>query len=605
MLAVLLGDSDALTPLKGLIIERTEGNPFFMEEMVQALFEQGVLARNGAVRLNKQLGDIRVPPTVQGVLASRIDRLPSAEKELLQTLAVLGREFPLALIKRVTGKPDTELEQMLSHLQLGEFIYEQPATADVEYQFKHALTQEVAYNSVLTERRRSLHERAAQAIEALYAESLEDHLPELARHYDCAGNVAKAVQYQGRAGRRAAQQMAHPEAIGYLSRALESLKRLPEGTDRDRQELDLQVELGWSLFVLNPASAERELALLRTQQLGENLGDSTRLMEAILALGHLRQARHEFGWARELAQKALALAEAANAQPTVAGGHSILGMTLVYMGELQAAREHLEFGVAPLGAGPLQGFAEVTYVRGAAVALPATLLLLGYPDSALRINREFLKARLSDPVWTASNLLGDALLHCQLRDSRSVQKRAEELLSIASEHGIFFHITLATFLRGWAFADQGRNQEGIAEMLRNIPTFGGWHAQLAESFGKNARPEEGLAVVAEALREGERTGERMFQARLYGIQGELTLMRNPSDEAQAERSFRTAIEIARRQSARFYELRATVSLGRLLKRQDKTEEAREMLRKIYNWFTEGFEFSDLKDAKALLQELGA
>src|SRR5262249_18373764 len=161
---------------------------------------------------------------------------------------------------------------------------------------------------------------------------------------------------------------------GYLSRALESLKRLPEGTDRDRQELDLQVELGWSLFVLNPASAERELALLRTQQLAEKLGDSARLMEAVLALGHLRQARHEFGWARELAQKALALAEAANAHATVAGGHSVLGMTLVYLGELQAAREHLEFGVAPLGAGPLQGFAEVTYVRGAAVALPGTLL---------------------------------------------------------------------------------------------------------------------------------------------------------------------------------------------------------------------------------------
>jgi len=152
---------DGIAALKRLIIERTEGNPFFMEEMVQALFEQGVLARNGAVKLAKPLDAIRVPPTVQAILASRIDRLPAADKELLQTLAVLGREFSLSLLKLVSGKSDDELERMLSELQLGEFIYEQPAIPDIEYQFKHALTQEVAYNSVLSERRRVSHERAA------------------------------------------------------------------------------------------------------------------------------------------------------------------------------------------------------------------------------------------------------------------------------------------------------------------------------------------------------------------------------------------------------------------------------------------------------------
>ncbi len=145
---------DGIEALKRLIIERTEGNPFFMEEMVQALFEQGVLARNGAVKMARPLDEIRVPPTVQAILASRIDRLPAAEKELLQTLAVLGREFSSVLVKHVAGKSDDELERMLSALQLAEFIYEQPAMGDVEYTFKHALTLEVAYNSVLSERRR-------------------------------------------------------------------------------------------------------------------------------------------------------------------------------------------------------------------------------------------------------------------------------------------------------------------------------------------------------------------------------------------------------------------------------------------------------------------
>src|SRR5271166_6217612 len=193
LLTALMGDDESTLPLKRLIIERTEGNPFFMEEMVQALFEQGVLARNGAVKLVKPLDEIRVPPTVQAILASRIDRLPAAEKELLQTLAVLGREFHLGLIKRVTGKSDDELERMLSALQLAEFIYEQPAMGDVEYTFKHALTLEVGYNSVLVERRRLLHERAAQTIEALFSDRLEDHLSKLAHHYDRSGNARKAV----------------------------------------------------------------------------------------------------------------------------------------------------------------------------------------------------------------------------------------------------------------------------------------------------------------------------------------------------------------------------------------------------------------------------
>jgi predicted ATPase len=182
MLTTLLGDGADLGPLKRMIIERTEGNPFFMEETVQVLLDEGALVRNGTVKLTKTLGELRIPPTVQGILASRIDRLPADEKELLQTLAVMGKEFRLALVKRVAGKQDDELQRMLTDLQLGEFIYEQPAFPDIEYTFKHALTQEVAYNSLLAERRKLLHERAGAALEAMFAEQLEDHLSELAHH---------------------------------------------------------------------------------------------------------------------------------------------------------------------------------------------------------------------------------------------------------------------------------------------------------------------------------------------------------------------------------------------------------------------------------------
>jgi predicted ATPase len=249
---------------------------------------------------------------VQSVLASRIDRLTPAEKELMQTLAVLGREFHLGLIKRVTGRSDDDLERMLSQLQLGEFVYEQPGFPDIEYTFKHALTQEVAYNSVLVERRRILHQRAGQAIEELFAARLEDHLAELAHHFERSGNAPKAVEYLGRSGARAAQQAAHSEAIGYFTRALELLRRFPAGTVRDSQESNLQLALGGSLRVARgPQAPELEYALVRARELCEHLGDNAKLMEVLLALAHTRFTRRDIEQARELAETVLAMAEPA------------------------------------------------------------------------------------------------------------------------------------------------------------------------------------------------------------------------------------------------------------------------------------------------------
>jgi class 3 adenylate cyclase len=199
MLSTLLGDSVELNPLKRLIIERTEGNPFFIEEMVQALFDEGAIVRNGAVKVARSLSQVRLPPTVQGILTSRIDRLAVEQKELLQTMAVIGRESSGALIRKIASPSDGELEQVLSLLQADEFIYEQPTAAEIEYVFKHALTQEVAYNSLLIERRKLLHERVGAAIEALYTGRLDDHLHELARHYQRSTNINKALEYSAQA----------------------------------------------------------------------------------------------------------------------------------------------------------------------------------------------------------------------------------------------------------------------------------------------------------------------------------------------------------------------------------------------------------------------
>jgi len=221
MLSALLSDSPDIQALKRVIIERTEGNPFFMEETVQVLFDEGALVRDrAAVRLTRPLAELKIPPTVQAILAARIDRLPPAEKDLLQTLAVIGKEFQLSLVRAVVSTSTDELARMLDDLQLGEFIYEQPAVGDVEYTFKHALTQEVAYKSVLVERRKLLHERIGSAVEAVFAQSIDDHLSQLAHHYERSANTDKAVEYLDRAGQQAVMRGALGEAEVYFKQAI-------------------------------------------------------------------------------------------------------------------------------------------------------------------------------------------------------------------------------------------------------------------------------------------------------------------------------------------------------------------------------------------------
>jgi predicted ATPase len=240
----LLGDAVELKPLKRLIIERTGGNPFFIEEIVQALFDEGALIRNGVVKVTRSLSQLRLPPTVQGILAARIDRQPGERKQLLQTLAVIGRESSLGLLTQVAAYPDMQLVRMLTELRAADFIYEQPSGIGVEYVFKHALTQEVAYNSLLIERRKQIHERAGKVLESIFAAQVDDHLTQLAHHYSHTDNIEKAIEYLGRAGQQAIQRSANADAIVSLTAALDLLQKLPEGSELIQRELLLQLTLG-------------------------------------------------------------------------------------------------------------------------------------------------------------------------------------------------------------------------------------------------------------------------------------------------------------------------------------------------------------------------
>src|SRR5712692_5133811 len=320
LLSELVGEDPSVQPLKQFILEKTEGNPFFMEEIVQALQEQGVLPdprRVGTAHLNVGATgrsplptDLHIPSTVQTVLASRIDRLPTEEKDLLQTLAVIGKEFSLGLLKQVVDQSEDTLQSLLSHLQAAEFIYEQPAFPEPEYTFKHALTQEVAYNSLLLERRKVLHERAAQAIEALFHSRLDDHYSELAHHYSRSANTPKAVEYLQLAGQQAVQRSAYAEAIGHVTTALELLTALPETPERTQQELLLQTTLGPVVMATKGYSApEVERVYARARALCRQLGEAPQLFQVLQGLWMFYMVRAEHATAREFGEQLLRLAQ--------------------------------------------------------------------------------------------------------------------------------------------------------------------------------------------------------------------------------------------------------------------------------------------------------
>ena len=284
-----------------------------MEEVVQTLVEEGVLCgERGHYRLTERAPDyeFHISPTVQGVLAARIDRLAPDEKALLQQLAVIGREFPVSLLRQVITQPEDELYRLLASLQRKEFLYEQPAFPEVEYLFKHALTQEVAYNSVLQERRKALHERTAQAMENSISGKLEDHYSELAYHYSRSGNTGKAIEYLDQAGHQAVRRSANAEAVTHFTTALELLKTLPDTPERRGQELALQTTLGPVLMVTKGYTApEVEKTYTRARELCQQVGDTPQLFSVLWGLCTFYLDRRELRTGHELAEQLLALAQ--------------------------------------------------------------------------------------------------------------------------------------------------------------------------------------------------------------------------------------------------------------------------------------------------------
>jgi tetratricopeptide (TPR) repeat protein len=615
MLSSLLGDDKELAPIKRLIIERSDGTPFFIEEIVQALFEDHVLQRNGTVKLAKSLETVKVPTTVQAVIASRIDRLNAAEKELLQTLAVIGREFTLGLAERVSAKSREELERMLSHLQLGEFIYEQPAIGEIEYSFKHALTHEVAYASVLAERRRQIHDRTARAIETINADQLEAHYGELARQYLLGSDTAKALRYVRLAADQAVNRAAYTEAENMLRAGLGLVEKLPSGTDRLKAEMALRsIESTAAFSVYGGGSIERERTVKRMCEIGEAIGESDQVLRGLVDLSSLYMMRGECTRGFDLITRCLEIAEPGRDAELLVDIHWYRGLIANFGGDLQRAVSTLSEGLS-YAERVNRRYLHEGYLFNTSfkINLANAFQLLGRSAESAQLAEEALQhARDSKHVLSVCFALVANVGALWRRESEIVRACTEEGIALSEQYGFTLWLAVAQIYHGWATVELGNVDAGVEEMeqavasfrrIRGFPREQYAIALLGAGYARLGRAEQAISMLNAALAHIEQTGQKAEQAEMLRLKGELLLLRGSSALTEAENCFRRAAKIAEAQQAKWWELRTSVSLARLLHDTNRPDEARTVLGEIYDWFTEGFELPDLKEAKGLLEQL--
>ncbi|HEV8712676.1 MAG TPA: adenylate/guanylate cyclase domain-containing protein [Candidatus Binatia bacterium] len=610
------------------IVAKTDGVPLFVEELTKMVLESELLREEKGRYVGAHGGapipPLAIPSTLQDSLMARLDRLAPV-REIAQMGAALGREFSYEVLHAISPLDEALLQQGLRQLVEAELIYQRGLPPQASYLFKHALVQDTAYQSLLKSKRQQYHSQIAQVLEERFTEIKETQPELLAHHYTEAGLIAQAIPYWQKAGQRATRRSANVEAIAHLTKGLELLKTLPDTPERTQQELTLQVALGAPLQATKGfAAPEAEKAHTRARELCRQVGESPQLFPVLWGLWLYYNFRGGPQTARELGQQLLTLAQNAQDSSLLLQAHHTLWTTSFWLGELVPARAHAEQGMALYD--PQQHRSHAVLYGGHDPGVCCrfhaawALWLLGYPDQALKRSHEAitLAQDLSHPTSLAAALLAAAELHQFRREGQAAQERAEAVITASTEQGLAQFLAWATVLQGWALAEQERGEEEIAKMRQGMAAYWATGAEtvrayflalLAEACGKKGQAEEGLTILAEALAVVNRTGERLYEAELYRLKGELTLQQSKVQgpkskvEAEAKECFWKAIDIARRQSAKSLELRAVTSLSRLWQKQDKKKEAHEMLAEVYGWFTEGFDTADLKEAKELLEEL--
>jgi predicted ATPase len=600
------------------LADKTDGVPLYVEEIAKAVLESGVLKEmDKRYELTGAMGSLTIPATLQDSLMARLDRLVTA-KAVAQYASVIGRQFSYELLQAVVELDEAALQQELGKLVEAELIYQRGLPPQSTYRFKHALIQDTAYESLLRRTRRRHHQHIAHVLAERFPEVAEMQPELLAHHYTEAGFNKQAVHYWQRAGQRSLERLANREAIGHFTKGLEVLATLPDTRERAQQELILQTTLGPALMaVKGRAAPEIGRVYSRARQLCQQVGETVKLFPVLQGLAVFHMNRAELQTAREVGEQLLELAQCQPDPALLLQIHRTLGVTFLWLGEITCARSHLEKSIVLYD---LQQHRSLAFLYGRDPKVDSlcytalALWLLGYPDQALeRLSEALTLARVrSHPYSLALALIFATRLRQYRREVQGVQEWAEAALSLSTEQSFPVFVAVGTLLGGWAIAMQGAGEQGVARMHQGLVAYQAttaelqrpWYlALLAEVYGKRGQAEAGLGLLAEALTTLHRSAECVHEAEVYRLQGELLLTLPEDNQAEAEICFHQALDIARRQQAKSWELRAATSLAKLQRRQGKRKEAYDLLAPVYGWFTEGFDTADLKDAKSLLNEL--
>ena len=619
-------------PFREALARHTGGNPLFTIEMLRALQARGDLMRDEGGRwvTNQELDWELLPARVEAVVAERVGHLSSQFQRTLGVASVIGETFTAEVVARAQEIDAAEILRRLdeplseSHRLVQLHRVERLASGGrrlSHYQFRHVLFQKFVYRQLSEAERAYLHRRVGAAIEAVYAgepERLASHAPQLAYHFQEAGAVERAIHYRQQAGEQAVRLSANEEAIQHFTQGLELLDSLPDTARRDAQELELLLALAAPLQAVRGYGApETGRTYDRALALCQRMGDMPEVRPVLWLLGSFYTVRAEYDKALELHQCTLKLAEESGHALWVALAQWVLGSTLMYVGKFRRAAASLDHMVErydparhhaltrQLGQDP--GVDSLTYSAW-------TLWFLGYPDQAMERGRRAvaLANQLGHPLTQAFALGLNGVLYQLCRSPSSVRQAIAQMAPVVEEEGLRFYKISLAYLRGLCQAWEGEGWIGRrameqasvaweatgAEMHR--PHLMAW---LAEVYGRAGEVERGLALLDEALALVEDHNERYFEAEIYRLRGELLV--SSGDEARAEESFQRAIAVARQQEAKSWELRATMSLSRLWRRQGKADQARRNLEGVYEWFSEGFGTPDLRDARSLLDELSS
>ena len=626
MIDRVIGNKLLPTSIRQDIIERTDGIPLFVEEMTKAVLEaenEGGRRQTAAAVASSALV---VPASLHASLMARLDRLGPA-KEVAQIGATIGREFSHALLAAVVRKPGAELGSALDRLIAAGLLFRQGVPPHATYLFKHALVQDAAYGTLLREPRRARHARIAETLESQFSEIAENQPELLARHCAEAGLIEKAAGLWGKAGQRSLARSAFAEAAEQLTRALEQIAALPATPALRREQIKLQVALiaplmqvkGYAAPETKAAVERASLLIEQAEELGEPPEDPLLLFSVLFGFWVANFIAFNGDMALELAAQFLALAEKQGALVPRMVGHRLMGVSLVHTGEIAQGRTHLDRALAlydPAEHRPLATrFAIDTRVLVLCFRSFA-LWMLGHPEAALMDAVKALSdAREIGQAATLMFALANTSWTYMLRENYAAANALnDELVTLADEKGALSWKAWGMVSQGLQFALTGKASDAVRKITFGITACRStgstawllvWLSYLARAYAELGQFDDARRCISEAMTAVETTKERWIEAEVHRVAGEIALTSPEPDAMKAHSYFERALAVARQQQAKSWELRAATSMARLWRDQGKSQQARELLAPVYGWFTEGFDTLDLKEAKALLDELAS